>query len=188
MDVRSLLDAALEAAAAQPDEGDYPSRIHRNRSRNFVEALASQFRREFVSNASVRVLSKHYPANREEFGLNELLYDVLVCDTSSVASATESASLTFVRQALWVVESEFARDSRQALFDFNKLVLSAADNKLFIGPRVADETSFLAPLLAPAACCGGSVFVGLLPHPSGWTSAALRPLAYRFHSGRWIAL
>lgn len=44
MNVRHLVDAALENATLQADEGNAPSLIHRNRSKHFVEALAAQFR------------------------------------------------------------------------------------------------------------------------------------------------
>ena len=136
----------------------------------------------------MRVLSKHFPANRHAFGLNELLYDVLVCATSSVPSAKESASLTFLTRGIWAVESEFARDSRQALYDFNKLVLAATENKLFVGPQTSDEGAFLAPLLSPAARCTDSVFAALLPHPSEWNTSPLHSHAYRFLGDRWIPL
>jgi hypothetical protein len=153
-----------------------------------VEALADQFRAQYKPQATVRVLSKHFGLYREEFGLNELLFDVLVCDTSSVHSARDSVSLTFVTRALWAVESEFARDTRQAIFDFNKLVLAAADSKLFVGPLVRDETAFLAPLLAPAARCSGDVFAALVPHPSEWPLTGSYAHVYRLQGSGWQAV
>ena len=163
MNPRILVESALKMAQAEPDEGKTLGLVHHNRSKHFVEALADQFRAQYKRQATVRVLSKHSDLHRDEFGLNELLFDVLVCNTSSVPSARGSASLTFVTRALWAVESEFARDTRQAVFDFNKLVLAAADSKLFVGPQVSDETSFLETLLAPAVKCSGEVFVALVP-------------------------
>jgi len=44
LDLVSALDRALQAAAGQPNQGNHPSQIHRNRSRNFVEALGNEFR------------------------------------------------------------------------------------------------------------------------------------------------
>lgn len=185
MDLKSVVDTALKVAMALPDEGERPFQVHRNRSKNFVESLADQFRKHFSSEADVRVLSKHYSANRGDFGLNELLFDVLVCRVATVPSATESATLTYVTHGTWAVESEFARDSREALFDFNKLVLAATDNILFIGPAVADPLSFLAPLSAAAAYCQGATYAALIPHPSDWGTANPESTLYRLHGGHW---
>lgn len=177
MDIRLLLEAALANAHQQPDEGDGLSLIHRNRSKHFVEALVAQFRQLYSDRPIVRVLSKHHKLYRNEFGLNELLFDVLVYDTSSVHSARNAASLTFVTQGLWAVKSEFARDTRQAIFDFNKLVLAVTKSKLFIGPIVADEEDFLEPLLGSAARCGAEVLAALVTHPSDWPKSAPLPMS-----------
>ena len=185
MNPRILVEAAFGNAQQMPDDGDTASLIHRNRSKQFVEALARQFREHYKDNDTIRVLSKHYELHRAEFGLNELLFDVLVCDTSTVHSARDSASLRYVAKALWAVESEFARDTRQAIFDFNKLVLAAAESKLFVGPIVTDESAFLEPLLAPAAMCGGEVFVALVPHPSDWHLAGTSAHLYGLQGSQW---
>ena len=185
MDIYTIIQESLERAASLPDEGKELREIHRNRSKNLVEALASAFRSGLVSQPTVRVLSKHSDANREEFGLNELLFDVLVCDTGKTASAKREAELTFVTKALWVVESEMARDSREALFDFNKLVLATSENKLFIGPQVSDEETFLATLLSPARYCNAMVFVALVPHPDQWRAAPLSVHLWQLESSQW---
>jgi hypothetical protein len=171
MNVVSIITAALDVAHKTPDIGETPGKIHRNRSKVFVEALAGEFRAEYASRADVVVLSKHYAAHRHQLGLNELLFDVTVCGTGVTPSAVAGRNLTHLTGSLWAVESEFARDSRKAVFDFNKLVLSAADQKLFVGPTVDDEESFLAVLGPVADCCTGSVFVALIPHPEEWGAA-----------------
>jgi len=188
MNPRILVETALQNAHKEPDEGGTPSLVHRNRSKHFVEALASRFREYYRDKDTVRVLSRHCDLHREEFGLNELLFDVLVCETSLVQSARESASLRFVTRALWAVESEFARDTRQAIFDFNKLVLSSAEAKLFVGPIVPDENAFLERLLAPASRCSGEVFVALVPHPSDWPPTDASAHVYRLQASEWEAL
>jgi len=188
MNPRNLVGSALSLAQAQADEGDSPSLVHRSRSRHFVEALAGEFRTHYALQPSIRVLSKHFPGHRADFGLNELLFDVLVCDTSTVRSATDSATLVFVTRGLWAVESEFARDTRQAIFDFNKLVLASTDYKLFVGPQVADQSAFLEPLLPPAGKCGGEVFIALVPHPSEWTTGRSDVDVFQLRQTVWQAL
>jgi hypothetical protein len=82
---------------------------------------------------------------RAQFGMQELLFDVVVFEKGEVV-ATGGELLCFVRKGLWIVESELARNSRQALYDFNKLVLGNATNKLFVGPQVSrSERSGVAP-------------------------------------------
>jgi len=71
---------------------------------------------------------------RMDFGVNELLFDVLVCEYASTRAAKSNKDLLFVSKGLWAIESELARDSRQALRDFQKLALADCENKLFVGP------------------------------------------------------
>ena len=59
------------------DEGISDQPKNRNRSRNWVNCLARNFRSGFAEN-DVRVFSKHDDLNRKEFGLNELLYDSVI--------------------------------------------------------------------------------------------------------------
>ena len=184
-DIITMIRNALSSAMAVQVEAGSPSGIHRKRSSNWVESLAQEFR-EYYKNDSVKVFSKEYKKNRADFLINELLFDVCVCRVGKVASNTHKKKLYYVKEALWQVESEFAKDSRQALVDFNKLVLGAAKNKLFIGPHVHDTESFINVLLPPAAACSGSVFLCLLPHPSEWHSGndALIEL-FEYFDGKW---
>jgi hypothetical protein len=73
-----------------------------------------------------------------------------------------------MRTALWQVESEFARDLLEAVKDFNKPEISAAENKLYVGPQLTDvavETAYLTMRLRLARCCTGAVYAALVPHP-----------------------
>jgi len=133
------------------------------------------------------VFSKHCPDHKADFKLNELLYDICVCRVAPVQSAVHKKELLYITDALWLIESEFARDSRQTLLDFNKLVLGSSRNKLFVGPQVRDNDSFIRVLLAPAAACTGNVFLALLPHPALWDSdGQAEPKFWRFAGGQWL--
>ena len=113
-------------------------------------------------------MSKHSKHHRREFGLNELLFDILVCETNQVISSDKKKLLTYVTKSIWQIESEFARNSREALYDFNKLVLGASENKLFIGPQVSNREGYLKTLEKPASHCNSNTYVALVPHPSDW--------------------
>ena len=116
----------------------------------------------------MRVFSKYDDSNRKDFKLNELLYDIVICEIGEVLSTTHRKTLYFIKEALWQVESEFAQDSRQTLVDFNKLVLGSAQNKLFIGPKVRDTERFITLLKPAARACSGNVYIALIPHPAKW--------------------
>jgi hypothetical protein len=146
--------------------------------------LAAECRAEHAADASIVTFSKYHRANRTRFGLNELLFDVCVCRTSTVLSASGRHSLHCISEVLLQAESEFASDSKQALFDFNKLVLGSGKQKLFVGPIVDDCDAFMRVLSAPAGNCTGEVFAALVPKPGSWPSLA--PMRFFQHlSGSW---
>jgi len=167
-DVQSSVERALEAARGRPPESVDKRILHATRSRDFVAALGDQLGALYEEEADVRVFTKHDERNRAEFGMNELLYDVTVCRTTTVDAASSGKTLHYVTAPIWHVESELAKDSRQALFDFNKLVLGSAPLNVFVGPLVHDAASFLDVLRTPASCCQGRVFAALIPHPREW--------------------
>lgn len=185
------LKAALAEASACPIP-DSASDQERNslRSRQWVQCLAKAFRKLYPDPA-VRVFYKGDPSNRDDFGLNELLYDVCVCETDTCPAAVSAKTLRYVTRALWQIESEFARDSSEAVKDFNKLVIGAAENKLFVWPRLSTpdrERDYLETLLPVASRCTGAVYAALVPHPSDWRAAQADVLAWRLDAGRWQAI
>ncbi len=169
-DVKQLLQEALQQAKSCPDSGDTTQKINIHRSRSWVQALSEQFREKYKGDSEIRIFSKTDDSNKKDFGLNELLYDVLVCKVGEVESSVHKKKLCFIKEVLWQVESEFAHNTRSSLIDFNKLVLGSAKNKLFIASRVkkGTESSFLKVLKPAAGYCSGDVYVGMVPHPSDW--------------------
>ncbi|MBI2895528.1 MAG: hypothetical protein HYY06_18370 [Deltaproteobacteria bacterium] len=119
-------------------------------------------RESFAGQDNIRVFTRGDGTNREDFGINELLYDVCVCRVDRVRSAALGKDLLYVAEPLWQVESEFARDSSESLKDFNKLVLGAAPTKVLVGPQVRDRDAFIEVLLPAARGCSGAVCCALL--------------------------
>lgn len=187
MNIRELVSASFQDAKAKNIEDSPPRVLHNKRSMEWVESLANGFRDAFASDKSVRVFSRHYHENRQDFGVNELLYDVTVISAETVESAARKKNLFFVKAALWQVESEFSRDSRQALIDFNKLVLGSAKNKLFIGPQIQDHDSLIKVLTPAAAVCPGEVYAAFIPHPDEWDNNLSAPNVFQFdkEKKRW---
>lgn len=143
-------------------------KLHHERSKHFVELLAERFRDYYSNNLNIKIFSKHYYGNRDDFGINEYQYDVLVCEVDSVFSAKQQKKLPFIKQAIWLVESEFARNTREALKDFNKLVIGNSKYKQFIGPLNSVNDAFINTLLPAAKKCNGIVYIILLSHPDSW--------------------
>src|SRR5207248_1386226 len=154
-------------------------RINVHRSRVWVDALARQFR-QTIAEPDVCVFSKYDKTNRERFGLNEMLYDVCVCRAGSVTSPVHGNTLHYICKPLWQVESEFAHDTRQTMFDFNKLVLGSAENKLCVCPATPRPENYLNTLADPAGCCSGTVYVGFVPNPSTWAGGSVDLRCYQF--------
>ncbi len=169
-DVKQLLQEALQQAQSESDAGDTTQKINLNRSSNWVKALAEQFKKQYEGDPEIRVFTKSDYSNKRDFGLNEMLYDIMVCRVGEVESSVHKTKLLFIKEALWQVESEFAHNTRSALIDFNKLVIGSGKNKLFIASQVkrGTENSFLSVLRPAAGHCIGNVYVGMIPHPSKW--------------------
>lgn len=188
-DIQRLIQESYDVARAKRDADGSLQIKHQRRSQNWVEVLADGFKEHFRDDPEIAVFSKHDPSHIGDFGLNELLYDILVCRVGEVESAKQKKRLYYIREAIWQIESEFAEDSRQALIDFNKLVIGRAKNKLFVGTQVSDNTSYLNVLASPARICqniGDRVYAVLLPHPRDWNHSN-SILMWRFESG-WIPL
>ncbi|MFC1939931.1 hypothetical protein ACFLXO_04520 [Chloroflexota bacterium] len=171
-DVKQLLQEALQQAQSQHDKGNTTQQINMNRSQCWVEALAEQFKKRYEGDSEIRVFSKSDPSHRKDFGLNEMLYDILVCRVGEVESSIHKKKLCFIKEVLWQVESEFAQNSRSTLVDSNKLVLGSGKNKLFTCSQVrkGKENSFLSVLQPAAKYCTGDVYVCMVPHPSKWVN------------------
>lgn len=172
-DVKQLLREAFGQAQSAPDTGKTNQEINLNRSRCWVKALAEQLNRRYEGATDIRILTKSDCSNRSDFGLNELLYDIVVCRVDELESPVHKKKLLFIKEVLWQVESELAHDTRRALVDFNKLVLGSGKNKLFIASQVkrGTENRFLRVLQPAAQYCTGDVYVGMIPHPSSWVKA-----------------
>lgn len=186
MKPKSMISAAIEFAKENTDRDSTKQLMHRNRSRDFVEKLAESFRHEYPGD-KFRTFSKHYAENKTEFGLNELLYDIAVCETEIVPSTRNKKMLRYVTKNIWSVESELARDSHESIKDINKLVMSNSENKLFVAPEVNKIDDFLKTLKAPAKCCSGNVFLALVPHPEKW-DVNISVSVYQLKKDEWVII
>lgn len=194
--LKKIIEESFEIARTMPDKNAPAQVVHQDRARNWVKTLGEQFRHFFEAyperdDSDIRVFSKYDPTNRKDFGLNEYLFDILVCMVGKVTSANQGKELYYIREAIWQVESEFALDTRQALIDFNKLVIGNAPNKLFIGPLVSEDRvqPYLNVIKPAAQVCQGTVYTVLVPHPKDWGNKDPKPIQmWEFSDGNWLPL
>lgn len=140
---------------------------HRSLSKLWIESLTISLKEYYSKNKQSVVLSRE-TASHIDFGLNELLYDITVTEFD-FTNSFKGRKLKFIKQPLLYVESEFARNSREAIKDFNKLVLGRAIDNLFIGPRTTNfETGYEKVFTKPAENVYGNIYLALIPHPSSW--------------------
>lgn len=192
MNIKTIVWDAVREAQDRPitKSGDEKGPLHRERSENFIRCLSERLKNECNSNPKeVASLFRYDDTYRSKFGMNELLFDIAVLEYETVSSGTSGKELFFVTRGLWIVESEMANNKRQALFDFNKLVIGDAENKLFIGPRLSDEQDYLRVLGMAANHCSGKIFVALIPHPRDWPVKGVDSVvAWKRDNSSWISV
>ncbi len=196
MTLQQLKSALAEAAKCPDEEGLSNGPKHQKRSRNWVECLGNVLRKNFEGkNDAVRVFTKHHPGNSVEFSLNELLYDVCVCQTATLPTLhAQRGDIRYVTRALWLIESEFDDNIAEAIKDFSKLVIGAAENKLFVGPRSSDisDARFRERLLPVAQCClnypSANVLLAHVPHPADWGPAQAEVTLWKLAGAQWAQL
>jgi hypothetical protein len=168
--------AATEAA--QP-----LAQLQKQRAKDWLDELAGAFRVEFSRAKQFRVFSRDHAANAA-FGLDDLMFDISVCKVAKIKSAELDGELEYVAEAVWQVQTQFSTDARDAVNDFNKLVMGGAANRLLVGP-IVHSPGYLRTLAVPAkGCAGAAVYLAMVAHPSRWpASDAVR--LYRFDGEKW---
>jgi hypothetical protein len=175
MSVYGWIGNALTAARHESVGGEGASlplgALHARRSKRFVDNLAKAMQARYRLDDH-RTFWRQNPNNAKDFGLNEFLYDISVVQIRYLQSSTLKRSIPFVSRFLWCVESEFSNNERNIVCDFSKLVMSSAENKLFVctsGPA-ASTAKRLANLAQAAQCCTGDIWLAFVPHPATWAS------------------
>ena len=170
--LKSFKSAFMDAIQRSTGKPDTRKVENKRRSAEFVECLAGELRKYYQEEDRYRVLSKQYSnESHNDFGLNELLYDIFVCKIDHINAVRKTdAELVFVKEGIWAIESEMAKNTREMLYDFNKLLVSSSRSKLFVGPLSSynDETLALLNNTAKKSLCNGTFYFTLIPHPDDW--------------------
>lgn len=176
MNLQKILENAYEVARekafdneAENHNGD-EGRRNSDRSSKWVKALGCELYRNEESGEDSPVLFAKFKCNKE-FNMNEFLYDLLIAKVGETKSKDGKRSLKYMKEAIWIVESEFSENSHESVIDFSKLVIGNARHKLFVGPYIEKSNKLLQRVLkrpARAASISGNCYLGLVPHPKDW--------------------
>lgn len=183
-DLLAVLLRAWDDARTRGARGATTGALHADRSRNFVGALGDALAAHYEKFPDVCVFSRGraqqvFP-RREEF-----LFDVLVARVDAVRSPVHQASLPFIREPLFQVESELKSDTRETLVDASKIVCGAAAQSLVVVPATPRPNHYLDTLAAIARRVRGGMFVAFVPHPRQWNPSAHPPVLHRWAQDRW---
>lgn len=178
MNIFDYVLIALKNAYINSSDSNLPSANkislkNRNKLRSslFVGHLAQQLRNIYVNeNNNYIVLPEQSGRPNSEFGMKELLYDILVCDTESMSGVKhQNIDISLIKKCLWAIESEFSNSTREMIKDFNKLILSSCESKLFVGRTSQNYNNNFFDIFEKAASYGtGTFYIALIPHPNDW--------------------
>ena len=170
-------------------EGDARRDRNRKRSAKWVDRLAGRFANQYKG-VRYRVFWSANKENRQQFGRNEMLFDIAVCSVSTTPSRQQRAQpLEFIAQCHWQIESEFSRtNTREIVIDMSKLVMGSAENKLFVAAHRTgnEEYGILEQCSEIAGRCTGRVYFCFVSHPDDWEPERRRtPALHEWVSGGW---
>lgn len=191
IDLESLIhksweNAVKRGAASEDSSNKSLCQTHKDRAIAWIDCLGEGFQ-EYYSNKDQRVFWKNNEDNRSDFHLNELLFDVSVCQIGWVESIVRGRRLPYISNCLWQVESEFDnRDSREIMKDFSKLVMGRAESQMFVstyqGVRQKQVMSMCSTI---ASCCNGNLYLCFVEHPEKWSNGPKRPSLFRWEDNDW---
>lgn len=161
IDLRAVIGSALAATDRSTQPGMPPRQRNAARSRQWVNLLAAGFETCYPQ-PGYTVFRRDCAWHRHDYGLNELLCDILVCRSEAPLRGRR-----YLQSAEWAIESEFSRYARDALLDFSKLNLVKARNKLLVISAGANGIHALLQQCAKADG-GENFFIAELPHPDTW--------------------
>lgn len=180
-ELAKVIDRAWDAALNERigNGGNSNGVVHRKRSTKWVCCLAREFQHLYSKGSEYRVFWKDNEGNRDQFRMNEFLFDVMVGKIKRTTSQQRNLSeLQYIGKCEWAIESELNRsDSREVIIDMSKLVVADAKNKLFVTSHRSNdgEEKLLKQCRPVAEACRGKVYFCFIAHPEDWDEAPKPP-------------
>jgi hypothetical protein len=117
------------------------------------------------------------PSGVPEWRRWELLYDVSVVEIARTEAAfARNTRVPFVKRAIWLVESELAKDGTQVAEDLGKLRMGTSCHKLLIAAQTTQANSkpWIEFISRIATDMAGEFFVALMPTYASDQSESVR--------------
>ncbi len=137
--IRSAYNKVLQYAKGDSEQQPGNLSILQLRSFEWVRLLALELQQLWKQQERVvthfKQLGKHAPSTA-----GELLTDIHIVQTSEVLSMQKGTSIPFATRSLLAVESEFAHDSRELLYDLGKLFMVRAPWLIFVSSRAGRKS------------------------------------------------
>lgn len=179
MNIRQIIVQALKTAVASSTVDDTNS----VRAARWIESLNSELRREFTLDSGFRVFSRGQP--------KELLYDITVIKCYTVISPKRMAELELPEKCLWQIESELQEsNSRDLTDDLGKLILGAAESKLFVASDTWFENNDKRIWIEKEASevaqkCSGKFYLAFIPHPKEFLAKPVKTTVKVWKDDEW---
>jgi hypothetical protein len=189
---RTWADTAGRRVGADPLSREWAEVVRDAWIRSLRDAFWECYRDKSGGQGVAVFGGKPRPGERKEDGVSsgikawrrwEFMYDVAVVRVSNVPAAyamdvgdqSGRRSVAMATEAIWLVESEVAKDGTEVAIDASKLWVGRAENSLFIAAQTTREDkgpwlNFLGRALAGVQ---GNVYLAIIPsYASGQASAA----------------
>lgn len=184
LDMQAGLHQAM-TSAARIQAGNPNHSLASLRSSLFVFKLAEHFHSEYESQPAYAVFSRLAGWHKDMFGVQEFLFDIAVLECGTVPAVQPHIDLPFVRKAIWLVESEFERNSRDVLHDLSKLKVGCSEKNLLIATQFSNMNKQIDMLAQVSDGIKGELYLALLPHPIDWQVVGNVIQSYRLVHGSW---
>ena len=180
IDLKALIHDAWEKAMGQQLSSN------EKRARAWIEYLGCGFQKRYSNKKYERVFWRSNPEN-SDLGLNELLFDISVCQIEWVKSIVQGKELPYIAECLWQVESEFNKsNSREITKDFSKLVMGHSENQLFVSSYQDVRQEQVKELCSKMAThCTGNLYLCFVEHPAEWANGPNVPSLFKWEADVW---
>ena len=187
MDIRRWMEDTYRYAQRELVMATSEKALYQLRERVWVKTLARQLESQ-LDDESIRVF---YPRNydhRSDFGVSQFLYDVHACQVAEMDGGANKGTIHYIQQSLWQIESYLGKERRKAVQNFNKLVVGAGENKLYVGAQSATQSNLLDTILEPAKACSGDIFLVLIPPPAEWDDLDYEINIWQLKKNKWTEI
>jgi hypothetical protein len=186
MNIQHIINTSFNDATKSFVMGTSSQSLTRARERVWIKMLSTHLA-DALGEHDCRVFSAYNRGNIEDFGTEQLLYDIQVCRVGVTTTADKKKEqLHYIQASLWQIEIDFSRGIHPAIFAFNRLVTGNAENKLLIGAHLkTGRNTYIGTLKASAMACSGNVYLALIPHPEDWDDDDLSIDVWQFIDGDW---